>query len=134
MSKQPLVSIIINCFNGEKYLKDAIDSVIGQTYKNWELIFWDNQSTDRSKEIFKSYKNNRLKYFLAPTHSEILYKARNSALEKANGEFVAFLDADDWWLRDKLEKQIPLFKNPEIGLVYGNCWIFLEKKNKQKIY
>jgi len=134
MSEQPLVSVIINCFNGEKYLKDAINSVIGQTYKNWEIIFWDNQSTDKSAEIFNSYKNKRLKYFLAPVHSNILYEARNYALEKASGEFIAFLDVDDWWMSEKLEKQIPLFENSEIGLVYGNCWIFFEKKNKKRIY
>ena len=65
MSTEPLVSIIINCFNGEKYLRNAIDSVIEQTYKNWEIIFWDNQSTDKSAEIFKSYKDKRFKYFCA---------------------------------------------------------------------
>ena len=134
MSEQPLVSVVINCFNGEKYLKEAVDSVINQTYKNWEIIFWDNQSTDKSAEILKSYNDDRLKYFRATEHSKILYKARNFALEKVKGQFIAFLDVDDWWLPKKLEKQIPLFKNPEIGLVYGNCWIYFEKKNKRKIY
>ena len=134
MLESNLVSVIINCLNGEKYLKTAIDSVINQTYKNWEIIFWDNQSSDKSAEIFNSYEDKRLKYFRAPTRSNILYKARNLALEKAKGEFIAFLDTDDWWLENKLEKQIPLFKNPEIGLVYGNCWIFFEKKNKKRIY
>ena len=52
MKDNPLVSILMNCYNGEEYLKEAIDSVINQEYKNWELIFWDNQSTDRSAEIF----------------------------------------------------------------------------------
>jgi len=134
MSKEPLVSIIINCFNGEKYLRYAIDSVISQTYKNWEIIFWDNQSNDKSAEIFKDYKDDRLKYYRAPSHIEILYKARNCALKKANGEFIAFLDVDDWWLPEKLEKQIPLFDDQEVGVVYGNVWIFFEKKNKKKIY
>ena len=55
MSNEPLVSIIINCFNGEKYLRKCIESVISQTYKNWEIIFWDNKSSDRSAQIFKSY-------------------------------------------------------------------------------
>ena len=50
----PLVSVIINCYNGEKYLRDAIDSVIAQSYEKWEIIFWDNQSQDRSKKIFKN--------------------------------------------------------------------------------
>ena len=131
---QPLVSIIMNCFNGEKYLKDAVDSVISQTYKNWEIIFWDNQSNDKSAQIFKNYKDDRLKYYYAPSHIEILYKARNYALKKANGEFIAFLDVDDWWLPEKLEKQIPLFNDSDVGLVYGNVWLFFEKKNKKKIY
>ena len=108
MLRQPLVSIIINCFNGEEYLREALESVISQTYKNWEIIFWDNQSTDKSAEIFKSYQDSRLKYYLASSHTKILYEARNYALKKATGDFIAFLDADDYWLPDKLEKQIPL--------------------------
>ena len=59
----PKVSIIMNCHNGEKYLKKSISSVINQTYKNWELIFWDNKSTDRSEKIFKDFKDKRLRYF-----------------------------------------------------------------------
>ena len=58
----PLVSIIMNCYNGEKYLKEAIRSVINQTYKNWEIIFWDNQSKDKSSQILKSFKDKRIKY------------------------------------------------------------------------
>ena len=127
---QPLVSIIMNCFNGEKYLKNAIDSVILQTYKSWELIFWDNQSKDQSARIFKNYKDKRLKYYSSESHVEILNKARNSALKKANGDFIAFLDTDDWWVKEKLEKLIPLFNDSEVGLVYGNVWIFFEKKPK----
>ena len=133
-SEKPLVSVIINCFNGEKYLREALDSVITQTYKNWEIIFWDNQSTDKSAEIFKSYKDSRLKYYYASSHADILYEARNYALKKANGDFIAFLDVDDWWLSNKLEKQIPLFDDSDVGLVYGNLWRLFEKKNKKKIY
>ena len=118
---EPLVSVIMNCFNGEKYLRKAIDSVLAQTYRNWEIIFWDNQSTDRSAKIFKSYNNQNLKYFYAPKHT-LLYEARNFALEHAIGELYAFLDVDDWWDTKKLEKQIPLFDDPEVGLVYGNYW------------
>ena len=134
MKNEPLVSIVMNCYNGEKYLCDAIDSVINQTYKNWEIIFWDNQSTDKSEKIFNSYKDSRLKYFYAPIHSDILYEARNFALEKIKGDFIAFLDVDDWWLPHKLEKQIPLFEDSNIGLVYGNLWRFFENKNKKAIY
>ena len=97
MKNEPLVSVIMNCFNGEEYLREAVNSIIKQNYENWEIIFWDNQSTDKSAEIFKSYKDSRLKYYYAPSHSNILYEARNYALKKPNGDFIAFLDVDDWW-------------------------------------
>jgi glycosyltransferase involved in cell wall biosynthesis len=134
VSDQSLVSVIINCFNGDKYLHKALNSVVAQTYKNWEIIFWDNQSVDKSAEIFKSYKDARFKYYYAPEHSKILYEARNYAIAKANGDFFAFLDVDDWWLPNKLEKQIPLFSDPKVGVVYGNFLNFYEKQNKTKIY
>ncbi len=134
MNDLPLISIIINCFNGDRFLQKALDSVISQTYKNWEIIFWDNQSTDKSAEIFNSYKDVRFKYYKALKHSEILYEAKNYAIKKANGEFYAFLDVDDWWLSNKLEKQVPLFRDPKVGIVYGNFWNFFEKKNKTKIF
>ena len=63
MPENQLVSIIMNCYNGEKYLREALDSIIDQTYKNWELIFWDNQSTDYSAKIVLSYNDHRVKYF-----------------------------------------------------------------------
>ena len=106
INEQPLVSIIMNCYNGETYLQESINSVLSQTYKNWELIFWDNQSNDKSAKIFKDYKDGRLKYYCASSHIETLYKARNYALKNANGEFIAFLDVDDRWLPEKLEKQV----------------------------
>ena len=122
MPESPLVSIIMNCYNGEQYLREALDSVLSQTYQDWELIFWDNQSTDHSKDIFKSHDDERLKYFYAPKHT-LLYEARNYAIEKASGEFYAFLDVDDWWIPEKSEKQIPLFNDQNVGLVYGNYWL-----------
>ena len=133
MKNQPLVSVIMNCYNGEEYLSHAINSVLNQTYKNWEIIFWDNQSTDKSAEIFKAYNDKRLKYYSAPKHTKVLYEARNCALKKVNGDFIAFLDVDDWWSTDKLEKQIPLFEDSEVGLVYGNLWWVFEKKNRKKV-
>ena len=102
--QQPLVSVIINCYNGEKYLNKAIDSVYAQTYLNWEIIFWDNVSTDLSAVIAKSY-DNRLNYFLA-NQTIPLYNARNKAISKANGKYLAFLDCDDVWFTDKLEKMM----------------------------
>ena len=123
---EPLVSIIMNCYNGSKYLNEALQSIINQTYKNWELIFWDNLSNDNSKEIFKKYNDKRFKYFLADKHT-VLYEARNLAVKEVKGEFIAFLDTDDVWLKEKLEEQIKLFSNKKIGLVYGNYWRFNSK-------
>ena len=62
-------SVMMNCFNGEKYLEEAIESVLNQTYQNWELIFWDNQSSDNSAKIFKTFKDKRLKYYLSSVHT-----------------------------------------------------------------
>tara|TARA_B100000787_G_C16199329_1_gene303765 strand:+ start:12917 stop:13810 length:894 start_codon:yes stop_codon:yes gene_type:complete len=130
MKKAPLVSIIMNCYNGEKYLQEAVDSVLAQTYQNWELIFWDNQSTDKSADIIKRYNHEKFNYFYAPKHT-VLYEARNYAIAKASGEFYAFLDVDDSWVQEKLEKQLLLFDDPEVGLVYGNYWIKHESRGTQ---
>jgi glycosyltransferase involved in cell wall biosynthesis len=120
----------MNCYNGDKYLRQAIDSVLAQTYSNLEIIFWDNQSTDSSAQIVKSYADTRLRYFYAPRHTW-LYEARNYAIENARGEFVAFLDVDDWWLPRKLEQQIPRFGDPQVGFVCGNYWIQSDRKGKR---
>ena len=128
----PLVSIIMNCYNGEKYLSESIESVLKQTYKNWELIFWDNQSKDNSAKIFKSYQDERFRYFYSSQHTT-LYKARNLAIEKANGEYLAFLDTDDMWDKEKLKIQIPYFENKEVGLVYSNLWLIKKNINNRKI-
>ena len=119
---QPLVSVIMNCYNGEKYLREAIDSVLAQTYQNWEIIFWDNQSTDRSAEMFKSYSDRRFHYFRAPEHT-VLGQARNLSVEQARGEWVAFLDSDDLWLPEKLAKQTAIIaeEDSRLGLVYGHA-------------
>ena len=71
MNEQPLVSIIMNCYNGETYLQESINSVLTQTYKNWELVFWDNKSQDKSAEIFKEYEDKRLKYFYENKHTTL---------------------------------------------------------------
>ena len=132
MSK-PLVSILMNCYNGEKYLNKALNSVIEQTYKNWELIFWDNLSTDNSKQIVNKIKDLRIKYFLSDIHTS-QYEARNRGLEKCSGEFIAFLDVDDYWFPTKLEEQIKLFTNSEIGFSCTNSWEINERvKIKKKL-
>ena len=133
ITNNPCVSIIINCYNGEKYLKEALNSILNQTYENWEIIFWDNYSSDSSAKIFKNYKDKRFKYFFSEKYTS-LYKARNLAIEKASCDFVAFLDTDDLWEKNKLELQMPYFDNKEIGLVFSNFWLLKDNTNKKKLY
>jgi len=134
----PLVSVMMNCLNGEVYLRQAIDSVYEQTYVNWEIVFWDNASTDSSGVIANSY-DSRLKYFRGDKTIP-LGPARNKALEQCEGEYVAILDCDDVWFKQKLEKQMALFQNdPKIAVVYSNCQVLDSNgcvigKNKQKFY
>lgn len=122
MNSRPLVSIVMNCYNSDTYLKEAIDCVFAQTYQNWEIIFWDNQSTDKSAEIIKSYDDNRVKYFYAPIHTP-LGKARNLAIEKVNGSWVAILDCDDIWDKNKLQASFELLNSyaqkEEVTLLYS---------------
>ena len=89
--KQPLVSVIVNCFNGEKYLRECLNSILKQTYHNWELIFWNNRSTDKSKEIFKEFEDKRFRYHLTATHT-FLYEARDLAIKSSSGNFFTFCD------------------------------------------
>ena len=123
--KNPLFSIVINCFNSEEYLKKAVESVIKQTYKNWEIIFWDNASTDNSSKIIKSFKDSRIKYFRGEK-TVLIYSARNYALKKCNGELVTFLDCDDIWLDNKLEDQKNLYLEGN-EIVYGGYKIINKK-------
>ena len=128
----PLVSIIMNCYNGETYLADALNSILSQTYKNFEVIFWDNQSHDKSAHIYKSFKDKRLKYYYAKKHTS-LYRARNLAIKKAKGKLITFLDTDDIWLKDKLSSQIEKFKNKKVCLVYSNYYILNQVTGLKKI-
>ena len=117
MDKSPLVSIVMNCYNGEKFLRGAINSIYDQTYQNWEIIFWDNASTDSSAEIARTY-NNKLKYNISQSNTS-LGRARALAVREASGEYLAFLDCDDLWHEKKLERQIDKIMNSQgVGLVY----------------
>ena len=126
---EPLISVVINCYNGEKFIDKSIQSVLRQTYNKWELVFWDNASSDNSSKIYNTYKKSdkRLKYFRSAVH-EKLYKARKRAIEKCKGEYFAFLDVDDWWEEKKLEIQIPYYYWLSKGLFRA-----ITKKRSEKI-
>jgi len=118
----PEVSVIIPVYNGEKFLSEAIESVIAQTYSDWEIIAVNDGSTDRSLEILRRYER------LLPSKIRVISQenyglsiARNRAIAMAKGDYIAFLDCDDLWLPEKLEKQIDfLNSNKEPGLVYSD--------------
>lgn len=129
MTEEPKVSILMNCYNGERFLREAVDSVLAQTYGNFELVFWDNRSTDKSAKIFNSFHDKRLRYILAPEHTD-LGGGRAMAWVHLSGEFVAVLDADDVWLPFKLERQLPYFRDPEVGIVISDTLFFNDMVEK----
>ena len=111
------VDIIINCFNGEKYLSEALKSVQKQDFPHWRIIFIDNCSTEDSAKIAKSFKGN-LKYF--KTEKKVsLGAARKIAVDMCNSEFISFIDCDDTWMPYKLSDQINTMKNNNIVLTYS---------------
>ena len=98
----PLVSVIIPTFNHANLLGKALESVINQTYGNWEAIVVDNQSTDETNQVIGKFKNSRIQY-LKISNGGIIAKSRNLGINNSKGEWIAFLDSDDWWTKDKLE-------------------------------
>lgn len=104
-NQKVLVSAIINCFNGDKFLNKALQSIKNQTYKNIEIILIDNHSTDKSAQVFKNFKFKQKKYKKTPFFMP-LYMARNFGIRHAQGEIIAFLDSDDIWHQEKIESQV----------------------------
>jgi glycosyltransferase involved in cell wall biosynthesis len=124
MSKiDQLVSVVIAVYNGEKYLAEAIESALAQTYRPIELIVVDDGSTDRSADIACSYEEVR--YIYQPNQG--LAKARNRGLAAFQGAFISFLDADDIWMPEKLSVQAEhLTTHPHVGLVVCRIQNFLD--------
>jgi glycosyltransferase involved in cell wall biosynthesis len=111
------VSVIMNCYNGERYLRAALDSVRAQTFADWELIFWDNASTDRSAAIVREFAEPRVRYFRAERTTP-LGEARAGALAVASGTWVGFLDSDDLWYPEKLARQLAALAGTQHALCY----------------
>lgn len=127
-----LVSVIINSYNGEKFVQKSLNSVLNQSYKNLEVIFWDNASTDNTKDIINlSNSDKRIKYTYSNKFQK-LYAAKNEAVKLASGSYLAFLDVDDWWDKDKLSKQITLMEKENYNISCTNYYLFNEKKNITK--
>ena len=123
----PLVSIVIPSYNHAKFIGKALKSVIEQTFTNWEAIIVDNHSTDDTEKILSKFNDNRIKY-LKINNNGIIAKSRNFGIKEAKGEWIAFLDSDDWWTKDKLEicfKDI----NENVDFIYHNLEI-IDGKSK----
>jgi glycosyltransferase involved in cell wall biosynthesis len=122
-----MTSILMNCYNCKKYLKEAIDSVYAQTVSGWEIIFIDNCSTDGSKEILENY-DEKIKYYKTEKNVS-LGEARNFGLQFCKSEYLAFLDTDDAWLPEKLETELELMdKNPNFQMCYSS-FLFMNENS-----
>ena len=120
MDKNPLVTIITPTYNRAAFLPQAIDGVLAQTYRNFELIVVDDGSTDSTQEMMEGYAEDpRVRYFYQPNQGQSV--ARNWGLEEARGEYICFLDSDNAWFPDKLEKSLNAFReNPDVDVIYGD--------------
>ena len=128
--RKPFFSIIVPTYNRSKELKFAIDSVINQTFKNWELILVDNNSKDGTKKLIDNYNNSKIKLFTINNHGNIA-KSRNLGIKKSSGKYLAFLDSDDEWLPEKLQLSYKILKK-KISLIYHDMYI--KKKVDQKFF
>ena len=124
MNNNPLVSVIIIFLNEERFLKEAVESVLAQTYDNWELLLVDDGSTDDSPKMareFVSKYTGKIRYLTHPGHENLgMSASRNLGVHHAVGHYISYLDGDDVWLPHKLERQVALLKqHPEAVMVYG---------------
>ena len=130
--EKELISIIMPVYNAEKYLDRAINSVINQTYTNWELICINDASTDGSLKILEKYKSHKIKVESLPKNLGTA-TARNLALKIAKGRFIAFLDADDYYHKKKLEKQIEFMKSNNYAFTFTGYAFVYENGFEKKV-
>lgn len=124
-----LVSIITPVYNSERFIGETIKSILKQTYEKWELLIADDCSNDNTEEIIKQFSDPRIKYYRLEKNSGAAV-ARNEVLNKAQGSFVAFLDADDMWKPEKLEKQLNFMIKNQVGFSYTGYEIIRDSGNK----
>lgn len=125
------VSVILNCLNGEKFLKRSIESVLKQTIGIFEIVFIDNGSSDSSGEIARAY-GSKISYY-RNDKTCTLGEARDQGIMLAKGDFIAFIDADDEWKEDKIEKLAPLF-NENVSFVFSNTEMTEVKESGFKLF
>jgi glycosyltransferase involved in cell wall biosynthesis len=121
-------SILMNCYNCEKYLREAIDSIYAQTFEDWEIVFIDNSSKDRSPEVAKSY-DSRVKYYQTPQFMS-LGEARNFGLQFCKGKYLTFLDTDDMWFPFKLEEQFKILEGDDSFQMCYSSVMFMNERSE----
>lgn len=126
----PLISIVIPSYNSEQFIDRLMDSLFSQTYKNWEAIIVDNNSNDDTIKLVKKYKDPRIKIYQI-SNGGIIAKSRNFGINKSKGEWIAFLDSDDWWKANKLEISSKYFSK-NVDLIYHKLLIAYDKNNISK--
>jgi glycosyltransferase involved in cell wall biosynthesis len=127
----PVVTVIINVLNGAATLSEAVESVFAQTFDDWELVIWDDCSTDGSANILSGYDDERIRCFRSDQQVS-LGEARQHAIDLACGEWIAFLDQDDIWLPRKLECQLALVgERPDAALIYGRTVRFYPSRSER---
>lgn len=117
--KQAFISVITPAYNAERFIGETIESVLNQTYPHWEMVIVDDCSTDRTVDIIKKYqqKDKRIKLIQLKKNSGAAV-ARNTAMAHATGRYIAFLDSDDLWTEDKLEKQLAFMQENDIAFSF----------------
>lgn len=130
----PLVSINLCCYNSEKYLRETLQSIINQTYTDWELVIINDGSSDSTESIIFEFKNQGYPITYHYQENMGIGASRNEALKLSHGKYIAFIDHDDIWMPEKLEKQIPLFTDPVVGLVFSDAINFYENGNCLVLY
>lgn len=116
---EPLISIIIPCYNSADFITTTINSVIDQTYRNWELVIVDDKSKDDSCKVIEAFvqKHSNIKLIKLEQNGGVS-NARNVGLENAKGKYIAFLDSDDVWLKDKLVKQVSYMEEKSLPMTF----------------
>ncbi len=130
----PKVSINLCCYNGEKHLEETLQSIASQTYRDWELIVVNDGSTDSTEQIVQKYRAKGLPIIYHYQMNAGVGNARNRALQLSSGDYIAFIDQDDIWLPEKLEKQVPLFDDEKVGLVFSDAMYFNHSGRQVRLY
>jgi glycosyltransferase involved in cell wall biosynthesis len=134
MLSRPLISILTPVYNQSSYIEQTIRSVINQTHRNWEWIIVDDGSTDGTGDIINGVGDSRIRYvFQEHAGVDYLTQSRNKALALCDGDFIAMLDADDYWPEYKLETQVRDFSSPDIVLSYGEC-VVVDSSGRKMYY